>query len=74
MHRSTVQVQYRDGSKSTGTRVVLGFSGGMTRNAFTDSRGVATIEHASQGRADIYVSGTKYGSFSAPGRASVTIR
>ncbi len=74
MPSSRIQVQFRDGSKPSGTKVVLGFSGGMTKPAYTDRGGVAIVEHASTGTADIYVSGSKVGSLRAPGSASVTIR
>ena len=70
---STVHVQYRDGSPARKVRVVLGFSTGMTREAFTDDRGEATVDHASTGNASVYVSGKKYHSFHAPGRTAVTV-
>lgn len=73
MNRSRICVQYRDGSKPKGVRVVLGFSGGQTKPAFTDAYGVAIVEHASTGRADVYVSGSKVGSFHAPGETVVFI-
>lgn len=73
MSSSTIHVQYRDGSTPTGARVVLGFSSGMTQAGFTDRHGVATVEHSSTGRADVYVSGRKYHSFHAPGHTTVTI-
>lgn len=72
MPASTIFVNYPDGSPCSRTRVVLGFSEGMTRPGFTDSRGVVTIEHASTGTATVYVSGKDCGRFHAPGRTSVT--
>ena len=73
MKRSMVYVQYKDGSKPKGTKVVLGFSAGMTKPAFTDKDGMAIIEHQSTGQATVYVSGSKKGSFRAPGTFVVTI-
>jgi hypothetical protein len=70
---STIHVQYRDGSPARQSKIVLGFVGGMTKPAFTDSYGDAVIEHASSGAATVYVSGRAYHSFHAPGRTGVTI-
>lgn len=71
MYRSKVFVQYRDGSKPKGAKVVLGFSGGMTKPTYTSAYGEVLIEHASTGRADVFVSGKKCGSFIAPGETVV---
>jgi hypothetical protein len=71
-----MQVQYRDGSKPKGAKVVLGFTsmlGGMTKAAYTDANGTAIVEHSSTGQADIYVSGSKVGSLHAPGEDVVFI-
>lgn len=73
MPTSVVQVQYRDGSPARRTRVVLGFSAGMSKEAYTDDRGVAHVSHSSSGRAEIYVSGRRVGEFHAPGQTAVTI-
>jgi hypothetical protein len=67
MNYSKVHVQHRDGSKPHGTKVVLGFSGGMSKPAYTDRYGTAIVEHESVGQVDIYVGGKKCGSFQAPG-------
>jgi len=64
---SRIIVQYKDGSKASGAKVSMGFSGGFTKNFFTDRNGVATIAHASRGRASVYVRGSNKGSFQAPG-------
>lgn len=72
--RSHIYTQYRDGSKPKGVRVVLsfrGFFGGVTSAAYTDRYGECVIEHASVGMADVIVSGTKRGSFRAPGETVV---
>ncbi len=74
MNRSKIHVQYGDGSKPKGTGVTLGFTGGLgghTKPFYTDAHGTAIVEHSSAGRADIYVSGTKRGSFNAPGETVV---
>lgn len=76
MQHSKIHVSYRDGSKPKGARVVLGFTsglGGMTKPAYTDAYGVALVEHASIGNADVYVSGNKVGSLHAPGETVVFI-
>lgn len=73
MNRSVIYVQYKDGSKPKGQKVVLGFSGGMTKPAFTDRDGMAVVEHASKGNATVYVSGANKGSFRAPGKYGITL-
>ena len=73
MNHSKIHVQYRDGSKPKGVRVVLGFSTGMTKEAYTDSYGTAIVQHSSVGRADVYVSGKKCGSLHTPGETAVFI-
>lgn len=76
MNYSKIHVQYSDGSKPKGTKVVLGFTGilgGMTKPAFTDRHGTAIVEHESTGQADVYVSGSKRGSLRAPGETVVFI-
>jgi hypothetical protein len=74
MALSTIAVYYPDGSPVSHTKVVLGFRSGMSRPGFTDHRGMATVEHASRGKATIYVSGRRCGSFHAPGKTSVTYK
>lgn len=71
MKYSRIHVQCRDGSKPTGARVSLGFSTGVTRDVFTDRDGVALLEHATVGRAEVYVNGKRCGSFRAPGETAV---
>lgn len=73
MPSSVVHVQHRDGSPAKGVRVVLGFNTGMTRDFYTDDYGDVVVEHASTGRASVYVSGKEYHTFHAPGRTSVTV-
>lgn len=74
MHYSKIHVQYRDGSKPKGVKVVLGFTsmlGGMTKPVYTDRYGDALVMHASTGTAEVYVSGTKCGSLHTPGETVV---
>jgi hypothetical protein len=67
-------VQYRDGSKAQGIRVVLSIHGrGMSKSAFTDRHGTAIVEHASVGTADVIVRGKRRGSFRAPGETVVFV-
>ena len=73
MNRSVVYIQYKDGSKPKGNKVVFGFSAGMTKPAYTDRDGMALVEHSSTGRATVYVSGRKKGTFRAPGTFAVTL-
>lgn len=77
MNRSKIYVQYRDGSKPKGVRVVLsfrGWSGGVTKAFYTDAYGVALVEHASTGEADVIVSGRTCGSFRTPGETVVFMK
>ena len=73
MPSSTVLVYYGDGSPARHTRVVLGFSGGMTQPGYTDDRGAAQIDHVGTGTATVYVDGSARGTFHAPGRTTVTL-
>jgi hypothetical protein len=77
MARSTIYVQYSDGTPCRGARVALGFdrffSGGVTNHVLTDRAGEAVVEHANTGRATIYVNGRDRGTIHTPGRASITL-
>ena len=73
IYRSIIYVQHKDGSKPKGKKIVLGFSMGMTKPAYTDKDGKAIIEHASRGKATIYVKGSNKGTFNAPGEMVVFI-
>jgi hypothetical protein len=70
---SVVRVQHSDGTPARGVRVVLGFGPGQTSAILTDRHGEARIEHASTGRARVYVNGRETTSFHAPGTATVTL-
>jgi hypothetical protein len=74
MPASTIFVSHSDGSPSSSSKVVLGFSAGMTQPGYTNKHGEVTIEHASTGKATVYVSGKNCGTFHAPGRTSVVCR
>ncbi len=78
MPASTVIVQHRDGSPARHIRVVIGFdgifSGGMSRETYTNNYGEACVAHTSTGKATVYVDGKKYHTFHAPGRTAVTLR
>ncbi len=71
---STITIDYEDGAAAVGARVELAFPGGLTKPSFTNRYGEAVIEHASVGRAEIYVSGHKAGAFDAPGKTVVVLR
>lgn len=77
MAYSKIHVQYADGSKARGARVVLGFSGllgGMTKTVYSDTHGEALVQHSSSGNAIIYVNGNECGKMSAPGETVVFLR
>lgn len=80
MKKYTSQVTvYKGGKPKSRSRVALLFSWGMmgsgwSKDAYTDSSGVAYVEHDSQGKAQIYVDGEfnshrTEGNF--PGKATV---
>lgn len=75
-YSSTIFVYSSGGTPLRGAKVSLCFdglfSGGFTRDVYTDSRGVAQIDHSSRGTATVYVSGRRRGQFHAPGRTTVT--
>ena len=73
MNHSKVIVQRRDGSKARGVRVVLSFSSGLSEAVHTDADGIALIDHATVGRADVLVDGSRRGSLHAPGQTVVFI-
>ena len=77
MNYSRIHVQYRDGSKPKGARVVLIFSGlfgGKTETAHTDRYGTAIVAHESVGKAEVYVNGRPVGAFRAPGDTAVFVQ
>ena len=74
MNHSKIHVQYRDGSKASGARVVLSFGSlGVTKPAFTDRYGVAIVKHETTGQATVIVRGTSRGTLRAPGETVVFV-
>lgn len=65
------------GKWEKGARVVLNWSGllssGMSKAVYTDSDGLAEIQHRSSGQATIYINGKVYGKMKTPGSKTVTI-
>lgn len=58
-------------------KVVLGWDGflnlGMSKTVYTDSNGVAEVNHASKGEATIYVNGKTVGKMKTPGSKTITV-
>lgn len=73
MAESVVVVQRNGGGYVKGSRVVLGFSNGVTDSVYTDSDGEAVIEHRNTGSATVYVDGSDKGSMNTPGRKLIFI-
>lgn len=76
MPASKIIVSHNGGRPAKNIKVKLGFHGiarGMSHSAYTNSNGVAIIEHSGRGRADVYISGKKNHTFTAPGTTAVTI-
>ena len=74
MH-STVSV-YRDGKPVEGKKVTISISGilsGGHASGITDRSGCATISHASEGSAKVFVNGREVGHFHGPGCTSVDL-
>ncbi len=66
-----IVVQYPSGTPSSGSRVVLGGTWGMSDDAYTDSRGTAVLE-ISDSRPMVYVDGASKGTVT-PGKNVVII-
>jgi hypothetical protein len=58
-------------------RVVLSidgiFSGGMTKEVYTNEQGIAYVQHASTGMATVYINGREVGRMRVPGEGHHTI-
>lgn len=58
-------------------RVVLSWNGianlGNTKPVYTDSDGIAIINHSSTGRAEVYINGRSYGSIITPGNRLIIV-
>lgn len=79
-HTSVVTV-YKNGKPCRHCRVTLEFTfflgtGGFTADVYTDSSGVAVVEHNSEGEAKVYVDGNHskhQTTLKAPGRCTVNL-
>jgi len=62
---------YKNRKPAKNVRVTLEFTGftnmGFTRATYTNSDGVAFVEHSSSGRANVYIDGKRMGTIRAPG-------
>jgi len=62
---------YRNGNPAKNIKVTLEYSGfsqnGFTSPEYTNSNGVAFIEHSSTGNATVYINGQSKGSLNTPG-------
>jgi len=78
MHTSIIKVyNSRYGKWEKNARVVLSWDGwlnsGMSKTVYTNAEGMAEIQHASRGKASIYVNGSLVDSFNSPGIKTVSI-
>jgi len=77
MHTTKIKVQYKSGSLAKSAKVTLIidgiFSGGHTKPVYTDSSGMAFIDHSSKGNATVYVNGKNCGKMRVPGQNVVFI-
>jgi len=76
MPSSTVTIT-RNGRPASGIRVVLEWNGfvnlGQSDPVYTNSDGVAFIQHSSTGSATVYVDGKNQGKMSTPGGKPVRL-
>jgi hypothetical protein len=70
---STVCVYDSNGNPIRSKKVEISISSGGMAHGITGSSGCAEISHSSKGTAKIYVNGSQVGSFTVPGRTTVTI-
>lgn len=59
---------YRYGKPAKSVKVSLEFSMGFTKNFYTNSDGIAFVEHSSTGNATVYIDGMRKGSLKTPGQ------
>lgn len=59
MKHITEVVVYKNGKPASGVRVSLefGWAGGFTKDFYTNSQGVALVQHESEGRVKVYIDG-----------------
>lgn len=71
MNTSKITV-YRNQKPAKNVRVRLGFSGivnlGFSKDFYTDSNGVAYVEHSATGNAEVYLDGKEVGRLYTPGQ------
>lgn len=76
MPKSKITV-YRNGQPVYNVKVTLEYTGmtqaGFTSPAYTNSSGVAMVNHSSTGKANVWVNGSKKGSMNTPGSDSYYI-
>jgi 5-hydroxyisourate hydrolase-like protein (transthyretin family) len=67
-------IVYRNGRPAQNIKVSLEYTGftqsGFTQAHYTNSDGIAHVEHSSTGTAHVYLNGSKKGSMSTPGTES----
>ena len=78
MNTSIIKVyNSKYGKWEKNAKVVLGWDGflnlGMSKAVYTNSDGMAEVQHASSGQATIYVNGKSYGKMKTPGSKTVTV-
>lgn len=63
---------YKNGKPAKNISVCLEYTGftqmGFTKKFYTNSDGVAYVEHSSTGKANVYLNGNKKGSLMTPGQ------
>ena len=69
--QTRVTIKHSDGGAATRVKVSMKIqgilTGGWCKDAYTDSHGVAVIEHSSEGTGEIYVNGRCIGKLRVPG-------
>ena len=54
-------------------KVVLGWWAGMSKPVYTNTNGLAEVNHSSTGKAAIYINGKEVGKINTPGSITITI-
>ncbi len=78
MHTSLIKVYDSKLKKMANrARVVLSidgiFSGGMTKEVYTNDQGIAYVQHVSTGMSTVYINGKEVGRMRVPGEGHFTI-
>lgn len=62
---------HRNGQPAANIKITLEYTGltqsGFTSPAYTNSDGIALVEHSSTGKANVYINGSKIRSIDTPG-------